>query len=100
MKTKISIWLTAVCIMIAMGIALMGPARSTLALNGAPAPIGGGQQGKGRHPEIVRAMAALRQARADLQRGAHDFGGHRVKAIQMTNQALAQCRAALAYDKH
>lgn len=100
MKSKISIWLTAVTIMFALGFTLMGPARPTLALNGAPAPTGGGQQGRERHPEIVRAMAALRQARTELQHGAHDFGGHRVKAIEMTNRALAQCRAALAYDKH
>lgn len=52
------------------------------------------------HPEIRAAMDALRQARRHLQHGAHDFGGHRADALRLTDQALAQCRAALAYDRH
>src|SRR5690349_6127219 len=33
-----------------------------------------------RHPEIRRALNALRNAKTDLQAGAHDYKGHRVAA--------------------
>ncbi|MGH9449527.1 MAG: hypothetical protein ACRD11_03210 [Terriglobia bacterium] len=52
------------------------------------------------HPEIRAALAALRQARSHLQHGAHDFGGHRSAALKLTNEAIQQCRTAIAYDRH
>ncbi|HEV2500954.1 MAG TPA: hypothetical protein VGY31_15400 [Terriglobia bacterium] len=52
------------------------------------------------HPEIRAAMAALENARNHLAHGAHDFGGHRASALDLTNQAIEQCRAALRYDRH
>jgi hypothetical protein len=55
--------------------------------------------GKERHPEIRDAIRALENARNHLQKGAHDFGGHRVKALEHVNQALEECRQALQYDK-
>ena len=51
------------------------------------------------HPEIQAAIAHLQEAKGNLERGAHDFGGHRVKALEHTNQALAECNAALRYDR-
>ena len=50
------------------------------------------------HPEINAALTHLEQAKANLERGAHDFGGHRVKALEHTNQAIAECNQALRYD--
>lgn len=53
------------------------------------------------HPEIRAAIRQLEGAKAGLQKyGAHDFGGHRVKAIGHIDQALAELREALKYDKH
>ncbi len=52
------------------------------------------------HPEIRAALDALQNARNHLGHGAHDFGGHRAAALNLTNQAIEQCRAALRYDKH
>lgn len=52
-----------------------------------------------RHPEISRAIRHLKEARYNLQRGAHDFAGHRVKALELTNQALQECQQALKADK-
>ncbi|PYO96391.1 MAG: hypothetical protein DMD60_10610 [Gemmatimonadetes bacterium] len=51
------------------------------------------------HPEINAAIRALEAARLHLQRAAHDFGGHRVKAIRAIDAALMQLRLALKYDK-
>lgn len=52
------------------------------------------------HPEIREALEALQNARNHLGHGAHDFGGHRAAALNLTNQAIEQCRAALRYDRH
>lgn len=60
-----------------------------------PAPHGKGE----RHPEIRKAMHALMNAQNDLQHAAHDFGGHREKALDYTQQALRECQAALEADR-
>lgn len=52
-----------------------------------------------RHPELQRALRALRNARSDLQRGAHDFGGHRIKALRATDDAIRQVEEALRFDR-
>lgn len=52
-----------------------------------------------RHPEIRKAIAALEKAKYDMQHAAHDFGGHRVAAIAACDNAIAQLRLALQYDK-
>lgn len=51
------------------------------------------------HPQIMAAIRALEEARLRLQRAAHDFGGHRVKAIRAIDAALVQLKLALKYDK-
>jgi len=52
-----------------------------------------------RHPAINAAVDALVKARSDLQHAAHDFGGHRVKAIRATDAAIEQLKICLRYDK-
>jgi len=52
-----------------------------------------------RHPEIREALAALRRAKEQVEHAAHDFGGHRVEAIEATNQAIKQLEICLKYDK-
>ncbi len=52
-----------------------------------------------RHPEINRAERALRNAKTDLEHAAHDFGGHRVAAIQFIDQALHELQEAKQFDK-
>lgn len=52
-----------------------------------------------RYPEIHQAIKRLSKAKEDLQHAAHDFGGHRVKAIQAIDQALQELHEALAFDK-
>lgn len=52
-----------------------------------------------RHPEIRRAIASLEQAKTYMQHAAHDFGGHRVAALQSCDTAIEQLKEALKYDK-
>ncbi len=52
-----------------------------------------------RHPEMKRALHTLERAKGDLENSAHDFGGHRVKALQLTEQAIQEVKAGLAFDK-
>ena len=52
-----------------------------------------------RHPEIRAAQKDLSRAKAHLKDAAHDFGGHRVKAIEFIDQAQGELREALQYDR-
>jgi hypothetical protein len=51
------------------------------------------------HPEIREALGALRRAKEHMEHAAHDFGGHRVEAIEATNQAIKQLELCLKFDK-
>ena len=57
-----------------------------------------GRRGQERHPELRRALRALENAKSALQQGAHDFQGHRVKALELTEQAIKEVQAGLASD--
>ena len=57
------------------------------------------KEGKEQHPEIRSAIQHLEQAKRNLENAAHDFGGHRAKALEHVNQALEQCHEALNFDK-
>jgi hypothetical protein len=52
------------------------------------------------HPELRKAMRKLRGAKEDLQKATHDYGGHRVKAIEAIDAALAELKEAIAFDKN
>lgn len=75
----------------------------TLPLGAAPQPTKPARPVNGvvqePHPQIMAAIRALEAARLHLQRAAHDFGGHRVKAIRAIDVALVQLKLALQYDK-
>jgi hypothetical protein len=70
-----------------------GPAAS--ALPAAPATATPAEP----HPQIREALGALRRAKEHMEHAAHDFGGHRVEAIEATNQAIKQLELCLKYDK-
>jgi hypothetical protein len=54
--------------------------------------------GRERHPNIRRALDALRAARNDLEHADHDFGGHRVEAMEAIDRAIEQLGVALRFD--
>lgn len=90
MRKKLAILLSTVGLASALAFALNSYAQST----NAPVPHRGE-----RHPAIRRAIVTLREARAELEHANHDFGGHRVAAIQAVDQAIGQLQFALQYDK-
>ncbi|HYB72563.1 MAG TPA: hypothetical protein VED18_04265 [Candidatus Sulfotelmatobacter sp.] len=49
------------------------------------------------HPQIHAAIRALRSAAGHLERAAHDYGGHRTKALELVRGAEAELQQALAY---
>ena len=69
-----------------------------LSLAASNAAFAEGREGRERHPNIRRAMEALRAARNDLEHADHDFGGHRVEAMQAIDRAIEQLQVALRFD--
>jgi hypothetical protein len=57
-----------------------------------------GQQGE-QHPVIRGAIKDLERAKGSLEkRAAHDFGGHRIKAIAAIDEALQELTRALEFE--
>lgn len=52
------------------------------------------------HPEIEDALRLLNQAQDHLNHAAHDFGGHRVKAMDHISKAMEELHAAVEYANH
>jgi len=50
-------------------------------------------------PYMRSARADLQTAKNQLQQATANKGGHRVKAIALVNQAIAQVNAGIAYDR-
>jgi len=53
-----------------------------------------------RHPEIRDAINLLNQAQDRLNHAAHDFHGHRTKAMKHISAALEELNLALRSDRH
>jgi len=51
-----------------------------------------------RHPEIHRAQKLLIQAKGALEHAAHDYQGHRVKAMAHIDEAQDELKLALESD--
>ena len=56
--------------------------------------------GHERHPEIQAALASLYQAKDSLNHAAHDFAGHREKALDLVQRAIDECKQAMRADRH
>ena len=48
----------------------------------------------------MRALRTLQRAKTDLMRANRDFGGHRAKAAELTEQAIQEVQAAIQFDKN
>jgi esterase/lipase superfamily enzyme len=62
-----------------------------LSCGGAPASA----QENVRHPHMHHALRELRETRIELKEAAHDFGGHRAKALEAVDVAIGQIDKAL-----
>jgi hypothetical protein len=49
-------------------------------------------------PEMTAGIQHLREAQNNLDSASHDKGGHRVNALQLINQAIAEVEAGTQYD--
>ena len=58
-----------------------------------------GRRGGEHHPQIRGAMHALKNAERHLEHAAHDFGGHRARALELIKQAEQELYAGLEYDR-
>jgi hypothetical protein len=50
-------------------------------------------------PHMRAALQALEEAKKHLQEAEHDKGGHRAKALQLTDQAIAQVKQGMRFDE-
>jgi hypothetical protein len=75
---------------------------STIVLTGALAALIGYGSITSAHadpqPKMQAALAALESAKASLDAATSDKGGHRVKAIQATKDAIEETKKGIAYD--
>jgi len=49
-------------------------------------------------PKMQAALAALETAKTNLDQANNDKGGHRVKAIAATKEAIEQTKKGIAFD--
>jgi hypothetical protein len=50
-------------------------------------------------PNMEAAMQHLREAQDNLQHASSDKGGHRVRALEIVNQAMQEVEAGIRYDE-
>jgi hypothetical protein len=50
-------------------------------------------------PHMQSALDALRLAKRELEQASTDKGGHRAKAIEHVNQAIAQVERGIEFDR-
>ena len=91
---------TALIGLLSLGFLPQAPAANAQTPVNPPVQAFGQGKKRERHPEIKRALKNLERAQDNLQKAQHDFAGHREKALDLTQQAIAECKAALAADKH
>ena len=49
-------------------------------------------------PHMQQALQSLQSAKSELDKASHSKGGHRAKAIELINQAIAEVKAGIDYD--
>jgi hypothetical protein len=105
MKTRIVGLLALASLLLAFTFIAVAPAAPNMAnVSATPAasvvpPTPAASPAAEPHPEIREALGALRHAKEHMEHAAHDFGGHRVEAIEATNQAIKQLELCLKFDK-
>jgi hypothetical protein len=61
------------------------------------ATLTGTAQAAGSHKKLHEAIAALREAREYLEHAGHNFGGHKVEAIEHVDKAIHHLRLCVKY---
>jgi hypothetical protein len=95
MRKRLAIAVTAAILSVGISLPLV-----TFAV---PRPAAAQDRGdrKEPHPVIRESMGKIESAKSDLVNYANrDFKGHRAKAVEHLNQALAELKMALEADRH
>jgi len=50
-------------------------------------------------PRMQAAIEHLRLAKVELEKADHDKGGHRDKALRLTNDAIDECERGIRFDR-
>ncbi len=87
MNKKLVVLVCSLALVVGLAIGMMG-APKVMAAGGAMP-----------HPEMTRAISQLETTRNQLRSGETVFGGHRMRAIQLVNQAIQQLQQGLAYAR-
>ena len=75
------------------------PVVSGVAMAGEGKGKGHGEGKNEKHPQIHKALHDLKQAKEDLEKAVHDYGGHRANAIKLIEQAEKELHEGLKYDE-
>jgi hypothetical protein len=51
-------------------------------------------------PRMQAALEHLRLAKVELEKADHDKGGHRDKAMRLTNDAIDEVERGIRFDRH
>jgi hypothetical protein len=51
-------------------------------------------------PRMQAALEHLRAAKVELEHADRDKGGHRERALRLTNDAIAEVERGIGYDRH
>lgn len=60
--------------------------------------LGTGEAGAEAQPHMRAALGSLQNARSQLQAATADKGGHRAKALDLVNAAIAEVNRGIAFD--
>ena len=87
-----------------LGLAALTPAISkaedaTATTTSPTTPAKKSRKGGESHPAIANAIKELEAANKHLKEAAHDFGGHKEKAIKACEDAISQLKEAEKFDK-
>jgi hypothetical protein len=66
---------------------------STVAIHAVPSAIAEKQ------PHMKTALGHLKKARVQLEKATADKGGHRVKALDLVDQAIEETKAGIKFDE-
>ena len=103
LRSKLSLGLASLAIA-AAGSWVAASAQQTPSPSPAPpAPQTPAKPQKGdtdKRPRLEKALEELRAIKQHLEKAPHDFGGHRVKAIEAVSEAIKQIELAAKFDKN
>ena len=99
MKLRLTLWAAGLALLAGILLPLVFHARPGSAQPGAP-PVSArvaaaSPAPQHHHPRIEAAIRHLEEAKHELEAAPAEFHGHRVKAIEHVNRALAECNRAL-----